>query len=158
MTGPHPYRTPRDRVFVRVLHLWDATGGGPSVLPFARVQGVSADDDEYVLPGVQFLGVCARYQDQPAGVLVALLRAPVAAVAVLAAQRRVLLHDHDVMVPVRDPGPGDDPGAVRWFNGGGVQQYGPSTSDYADVDVFVAGLRVRVGAGPVVDRGLSFPG
>jgi hypothetical protein len=154
---PHPHRTPQNRVYLRTLHLWGSPAGAGPLAPMMSVAGVSADDDEDLLPGVRFLGLTTCYGTQLFGTLVALLRVPADVVSVNAAEQRVLVHHRDVLVPASPPGPGPEPGAVRWFDQHGVQQFGPAESLYADVDLFIADLKVHAAERPVVDRGLSFP-
>lgn len=160
MTTPTPaVRTappdPANRTYVHTLHLWAEHTPG---LPVSRVVGMSCDDDEYPLRG-WFCRMTADYDGVPDRTLVATVRVPAEAVQVLPGQGRVVVQDHDVLVPREDgrEPPKLDPGAVRWYDQHGTWVYGQAQAVYTEVDLFVAAVAMHGGSRPEPRNGLAYP-
>lgn len=157
--------------YVHVLHLWDSGLPDRDRPPCTVVQALSVDDDEFAFRG-RLLGMTTRYPDQPEGVLVATVRVPADGVQVLelaapaaedgtAVQRtrtRVIVQDHDVLVPHVGPGGWDAaPDAVRWYDEAGTRINGQLGAFDAEVDLFVSEVRMHRAAGPRARRRLAYP-
>lgn len=154
-----------------VLHLWDSHLPGREDPPCTIPQAISLDEADYPLRCAQLAKVTSTYPGQPAGVLVATLRVPADAVQVLAVpdddslagpagaegmRWRVLVGDHDVLVPAHRDAAGEL-GCVRWYDEHGTRVAGPIGALNAEVDLFFAEIRMHRGRGPRPRRRLLYP-
>lgn len=145
--------TVRNREYVHTLHLWDP--GAPirgEQLPVTVVHAVSFDDEQYAATTVELTSISAGRGDP----ITAHLRCLAGVVDADLEDKRVLIHDRDILVAApASTAAADQP--VRWYGIDGNLLAGPEGAMWCEVDALVGALATHRGPGPEPTKGLHHP-